>query len=104
MQGWLLEQVTVQHSSKHMIHSKMLDSKGTLLSITFIYGQPDHSKKEEVWLELKHLKQIARTNWLCIGDFNQILSHDDKFAFNTRKIIGAKLFQQTLNELEFCEC
>ena len=65
--------------------------------------QHNHSNREEVWLELKHLKQIARKNWLCIGDFNQILSHDDKFAFNTRKIIGAELFQQTLNELEFCE-
>ncbi|XP_023914562.1 uncharacterized protein LOC112026110 [Quercus suber] len=81
----------------------MLDHKGTPLSMTFIYRQPNHTKREEVWIELKHLRHIAKTNWLCIGDFNQILSHEDKSAFNSRKIIGADLFQQILSELELCE-
>lgn len=40
---------------------------------------------------------------MCIGDFNQILSTDDKFAFLDRKIIGADIFQQTLNDLGLCE-
>ena len=102
--GWSPEQkLTIQYSSRHMIHSEILDHKGTPLSITFIYGQPDHTKREEVWIELKHLRHIARTNWLCIGDFNQILSHDDKFAFDSKKIIGSDLFQQILSELELCE-
>jgi len=40
---------------------------------------------------------------LCIGDFNQILSKDDKFALLDRKIIGDDIFQQTLNDLGLCE-
>ena len=91
------------HSLKQLIHIDLLDHKGTPLSITFIYGQPELSKREKVWLELKHLKYLARTKWLCIGDFNQILSEEDKFAFLDRKIMGADIFQQTLNELGLCE-
>lgn len=40
---------------------------------------------------------------MCIGDFNQILSKEDKFAFLDRKIMGADIFQQTLNELGLYE-
>lgn len=61
--GWQPNQkLTIMHSSKHLIHANLLDYKGTPLLITFIYGQLDHSKREKVWLELKQLKHIARTN------------------------------------------
>ena len=61
--GWLLDwKLTILHISKHLIHTDLLDHKGTPLSITFIYGQPELSKREKVWLELKHLKHLARTN------------------------------------------
>ena len=29
--------------------------------------------------------------------------HEDKFSFNNGNIVGAKLFQQTLSDLELCE-
>ena len=49
------------------------------------------------------MKHLAKSIWLCIGDFNQVLSHEDKFYFNNRNIVGANLFLNTLNELELCE-
>ena len=49
------------------------------------------------------MKHLAKLIWLCIGDFNQVLSHEDKFSFNNRNIVGANLFLNTLNELELCE-
>ena len=39
---------------------------------------------------------------MCIGDFNQVLTDEDKFSFHSNSITGAELFQQTLNELELC--
>ena len=38
-----------------------------------------------------------------MGYFNQIWSHEDKFSFNNRNIVGADLFLNTLYELELCE-
>lgn len=46
---------------------------------------------------------MAHKNWLCVGDFNQVLSQEDKFSFNDREIEGADLFNQTLFDLGLCE-
>jgi len=48
-------------------------------------------------------RSFAHKNWLCIRDFNQVLTQEDKLSFNNRKIEGADLFQQTLFDLELCE-
>ena len=101
--GWMLEHnLQIQHSSKNMIHANLLDHKGTPLSITFFYGHPELAKRKEVWLELLQIRQIALPNWLCIGDFNQVLTDEDKFTFHSNSIARADLFQQILNELELC--
>lgn len=87
--GWQQNvNLSIQYGSKHLIHANLLDHKGTPLSVTFIYGQLDHTKREAFWLELK---PIAKPIWLCIRDFNQVLCHEDKFSCNT------------LNDLELCE-
>ena len=88
--------------SNHIIHIDLLDTKGNPLSITFIYGHPEHSKRGEVWQQHRNLKNIAHPNWLCIGDFNQILSKEEKFSFNQGSIVGADLFQQTISKLQIC--
>lgn len=93
----------IQYGSKHMIYANLHDYKGNPLLITFVYKQPNHAKREEVWNELKQLRSIAYKNWLCIGDFNQVLTQEDKLSFYNRKIEGADLFQQTLFDLELCE-
>ena len=86
------QNLIIQYGSKHLVHTNLHDNKANNFSITFVYGQPDHAKREEVWSELKLIRNNAQSNWLCIGDFNQVLSHDDKFSFNNRAIVGAKLF------------
>ena len=58
-----------------MVHADLHDNKGNPFSITFVYGQPIHAKMEEVWFKLKLLRNNAHSNWLCIRDFNQVLSH-----------------------------
>ena len=76
-----------------MIHANLLDHKGTPLSITLFYGHPELAKRKEVWLELLQIRKIALPNWLCIGDFNQVLTNEDKFTFHSNSIVGANLLQ-----------
>lgn len=69
--AWLpRKSLKVVYDSKSLIHIDLLDNKGTPLSITFVYGHPDHAKSGEVWQQLKSLKRLAHSNWLCIGGFN----------------------------------
>ena len=49
-------------------------------------------KRNDVWQQLKTLKDIAQPSWLCIVDFNQVLSREEKFSFNQNPIAGAELF------------
>lgn len=102
--GWMKDMtLNILCSSKHILHADLVDKKGTPLSISFVYGHPNLAKREEVWTKLRNLKNLAHKHWVCIGDFNQILSQEDKFSFSHRKIEGAEAFNQTLFELGLCE-
>ena len=69
-----------------------MDNIGNPLSITFVYGHPYHTKKDPMWAKLRELKLLSRPNWLCIGDFNQILSVNDKLSFASYKTTGMDAF------------
>ena len=68
-----------------------------------MYGNPELSKREEVWNKLRSLKLLAHPNWPCIGDFNQILNQNDKFSFHQGTIPGADSFHKMLSNLALCE-
>ena len=56
----------IVYESPHFIHIDFIDNKGKPLSITFVYGHPELAKSNEVWQQLKTLKDIAQPSWLCI--------------------------------------
>ena len=92
--SWLPRQgLQIVYDSPNLIHINVLDNRGYPLSITFVYGHPDHAKRGEVWQQLRSLKQNSHPSWLCIADFNQVLSKEDKISFRTGNIIGAEEFQ-----------
>ncbi|KAL4606974.1 hypothetical protein ACB092_09G141900 [Castanea dentata] len=87
--GLLLAWMERQYESKHLVHMDLLDNRGNPLSITFVYGQPEVSKREE--------------RWLCIGDFNQILSVKEKFSFGDDPNPSAENFQLLVSDLRLCD-
>ena len=73
--AWMPRQsLVLVFASEHLIHISLLDNKQNPLSITFVYGHPNHAKRDLVWQQLKSLKDLSHPNWLCIGDFNQVLN------------------------------
>jgi hypothetical protein len=48
--------------------------------MTGVYGESQWERKEETWTMLKMLKQQHQDGrpWLCLGDFNEILSNSEK--------------------------
>ncbi|KAF3962232.1 hypothetical protein CMV_013230 [Castanea mollissima] len=102
--AWVPKQeLRVVFDSQNIIHINLLDDRGRPLSITFVYGHPNHSKRGVVWQQLKSMKQWAHPSWLCIGDFNQILNKEEKFSFKNGNILGAEEFQQVLRDLHLCD-
>ena len=46
--------------------------------LTGFYGRPEEQRKQESWQFLKHLHSRDDVPWVCIGDFNEILSASKK--------------------------
>jgi hypothetical protein len=44
------------------------------------YGHLDTSKRQETWALLRHLATLSPEPSLCMGDFNEILEHGDKWG------------------------
>lgn len=48
--AWMGRQkLHIVYDSKHLVHTDLLDNRGNPPSITFVYGQPELSKSDEVW-------------------------------------------------------
>ena len=97
------QRLQIIYASKNLVHTDLLDNEGTPLSIAFVYGHPEYAKKEEVWCKLKELKLLTHPNWLYFGDFDQILSKEDKFSFNQGSLLGVESFHHLISELALCD-
>jgi exonuclease III len=67
---------------------------------TGFYGQPDVARRYEGWDLLKQLANLAPEPWLCIGDFNEVLTMTEKWGGGVRANSQMREFQITM---EFCE-
>jgi hypothetical protein len=70
---------------------------------TGFYGHPDPSKRHEGWEILKHLAGMTPKAWVCIGDFNKVITLSEKFGGNERQSYLIQAFRQTLEECELTD-
>lgn len=70
--------------------------------LTVVYGPQGDSEKLQFLQELRMIKQQIPEKWLVIGDFNMILSAEDKSNNNlNRRLMGE--FRKLINDLELKE-
>ncbi|KAF4368009.1 hypothetical protein F8388_002620 [Cannabis sativa] len=60
------------------------------------YGEPNVSKRRLTWDMLEHLRIVYEGPWLVIGDFNEILSQNDKNKSGYRNETQIEEFRSTL--------
>uniref|UniRef100_A0A803QJN9 Reverse transcriptase domain-containing protein n=1 Tax=Cannabis sativa TaxID=3483 RepID=A0A803QJN9_CANSA len=76
----------------------MESNDGPSLHFTGFYGHPCASQRHLTWTLLRRCFDIAPLSpWLAIGDFNEILSHDDKIGGSTRNASQITAFRATLD-------
>jgi hypothetical protein len=83
--------------NQHFIHTDVVDQTEDCSSITFIYGHSVLEKRKHIWEELQKIGSHVHHKWLYIGDFNQVLSVEDKFALRPTTIPGNLEFLQILS-------
>ena len=70
-------ELTILSSTSNYINTHIVN-KGISFQTTFVYGEPDHSKRWEVWNKLTQLQPPAGQPWCLTGDFNEIVNNDEK--------------------------
>jgi hypothetical protein len=70
---------------------------------TGFYGHPDVTKRQESWDLLKVLKQFSPTPWICFGDFNEVISNEEKWGGSNRSSSQMRRFQVALEECELSD-
>ena len=60
--------------SPHHIDAQVLPPSGQPWRLTGIYGYLDEQQKPETWRLLRHLYSRSTLPWVCLGDFNEILT------------------------------
>lgn len=72
-------------------------ANGGQYRITGIYGYPDDDKKHMTWQLLKDLNGVCALPWLCFGDFNNIIAHEDKKGGNPKNQRDIDGFREALD-------
>ncbi|KAF7844736.1 reverse transcriptase [Senna tora] len=98
---WWKEEIdlNILLSSKNFIHSSV--GSGVIEVpdyLTCVYGAPKERERRLVWDKLRGVGSSVQGSWLCIGDFNDVLCHSEKWGGkpkSTRKVMN---FQRLLED------
>ncbi|KAL0454948.1 UNVERIFIED_CONTAM: hypothetical protein Slati_0834000 [Sesamum latifolium] len=72
-------EVCLQSFSKHHIDATVsLNGDSQNWRFTGFYGHPDTASRKGTWDLLRKLSRCATRPWLCAGDYNEILSQNEK--------------------------
>ncbi|KAK4284321.1 hypothetical protein QN277_001173 [Acacia crassicarpa] len=95
---WWVDSVKVDilFSSTNIIHTRISSSVVDVPDlISFIYGPPIEEDRKLCWQEITRISRNINEPWLCLGDFNEILSQFEKCGGQPRawrRILNFKCF------------
>ncbi|KAJ8428965.1 hypothetical protein Cgig2_003296 [Carnegiea gigantea] len=66
-----------------LIHCKVIQLHSNIsFYLSMIYGQNHEFQREQLWLDLKDISQSMEEAWCLMGDFNSVISKDDRIGGN----------------------
>ena len=92
----------IKSYSKHHIDAVIIEeATGFKWRITGFYGHLETHRRKESWRFLNTLNQQYQLSWLCLGDFNEILSRDEKLGEAPRPQQQMDAFRNVVNRCGF---
>ncbi|XP_059284882.1 uncharacterized protein LOC132038189 [Lycium ferocissimum] len=92
--------LTILHTTSQVIHCYVEDKDTSFASyITFVYGFNTVGERKEMWDQLRTIYSSLTGPWLILGDFNALLSVDDRLHGNPVHITETEDFQECVNDL-----
>ncbi|KAG6666594.1 hypothetical protein CIPAW_01G042200 [Carya illinoinensis] len=90
----------IKNYSKSHIHASIQDSSTDCEPwyFTGVYGQPEASRRHETWSLLRSIKVPSDQGWLLMGDFNEVLSINEKTGGRARTDRQMQEFHEVLDD------
>uniref|UniRef100_A0A803Q408 Reverse transcriptase domain-containing protein n=1 Tax=Cannabis sativa TaxID=3483 RepID=A0A803Q408_CANSA len=97
----LLFNITIIKCTSQMIHSHIetLNNRYKFF-ITFVYGFNDENGRKDLWNDLRSVS--SQEPWLILGDFNDILSKDERIGDKAR-ISTSTTFLECVNDCQISD-
>lgn len=90
-------EVSVLSASQNFIDTRVT-SKGKSFLATFVYGEPDHTKRNAIWNALSNLHPNPKGPWFLTGDFNELIDNSEKKGGQVRAEGTFGAFRSFLSE------
>ncbi|XP_042983334.1 uncharacterized protein LOC122312737 [Carya illinoinensis] len=90
--------------SRHHISLELLSEEGaSKCHVTGFYGDSVVEKRRACWDLLRVLRPESNCPWLCMGDFNELLSNEEKYGAADRPFLQMERFREALDECELSD-
>jgi endonuclease/exonuclease/phosphatase family metal-dependent hydrolase len=91
--------IQVQNYSRRHINAIVKNGNNSKeWKFTGFYGNPEAANRSESWSLLRFLSSMAPEPWLCVGDFNEIVSLSEKSSSSYRSPSQMQAFKKALED------
>ncbi|CAJ2637965.1 unnamed protein product [Trifolium pratense] len=88
----------VLNYTRNFINLLVEDEKKGEWRLTCYYGYPERSRRRHAWNLLRELVNMSPVPWCIIGDFNDLLSQEDKKGIHPHPNWLCMVFRQAIND------
>ena len=102
--GWLSQfhKVQVLHIHAQFIHCRVETADKPYFFFTAVYGLHTVEDRRDLWRELLHISGMLSSPWLLMGDFNSILSSEDRWNGAAVTVHETMDFQHFMDTADVC--
>lgn len=101
---WLKEcYVSLEHYTANVIDVTIKTDSEKIWRATFVYGEPRTGLRYQFWDLLRFIRKQWSGPWLCVGDFNEVLSRDEHMSKVERGEHQMILFRECLEDCELID-
>jgi exonuclease III len=97
--------VVLRSFGRRHVDVDVIRENGSVWRFTGVYGESKGERKHETWRLLRTLKQQHQDGrpWLCLGDFNEILSNTEKEGGVPRPLACMESFRSALQACDLVD-